>query len=749
MSPDVVVTTETWLHELHHSNSIHIPGFSLHRRDRPIGRGGGVCVYISNTIPSKRRLDLENPLYECMWIWSRRHRLPRPLSGVMIAAIYNPPDKSSQEQKDIMVYLIDTIDVVCNRYPDCGIAILGDFNKLDASDLTLHHNLKQVVECTTRESSILDLIVTNISKYYYSPVQNAPLGTSDHNIITWVPLSKDSRNHDLGDFPPKKKCAMKLFPKSSIDAFGRWTYRHSWFSDLAESPSPDEMAESLTSDLKSAIDLFFPTKTVRIHNTDKPWMTSSIKQLIVERQRAYYLGTREQFKHIKNKVRKAIAERKETFYRENVCNRSSNPRRWWNLINKLSGRSTNTTTLCYEDEDGNVISGLNLATRLNKFYISVASDILPLDNATLPAFLPAQQELPTISTFEVCGKLSKLNPRKTIGPDGIPNRIWKEFAPELAGPVTKIFNASFSSGLFPKLWKDSYVSPVPKTTPVTCDDDLRPISLTPCISKVQEDFAVKWLIEDVQSEIDPQQFGSLKGSSTTYCLLDMFENWLSSLDQPSQYLRICFLDFSKAFDHIDHNILVRKLLGLGVRRHLILWLCSFLSSRRQAVKFSSFLTEWQSTHAGVPQGTKLGPILFVVMINDLALKSPLKANHWEYVDDMSLSEVINIDTPSRLQSDLDQISNWSTSNNMSLNPKKCKEIAICPLKISPDLDSLSINDIPLDTVSSHKLLGLKLMDTLKWNDNSKNIVTKASKRIYIIRVLKRTHLYINIVSFNE
>ena len=151
--------------------------------------------------------------------------------------------------------------------------------------------------------------------------------------------------------------------------------------------------------------------------------------------------------------------------------------------------------------------------------------------------------------------------------------------------VTKIFNASFSSGLFPKLWKVSYVSPVPKTTPVTCDDDLRPISLTPCISKVQEDFAVKWLIEDVQSEIDPQQFGSLKGSSTTYCLLDMFENWLSLLDQPSQYLRICLLDFSKVFDHIDHNILVRKLLGLGVRRHLIPWLCSFLSSRRQAVQF--------------------------------------------------------------------------------------------------------------------------------------------------------------------
>ena len=140
-----------------------------------------------------------------------------------------------------------------------------------------------------------------------------------------------------------------------------------------------------------------------------------------------------------------------------------------------------------------------------------------------------------------------------------------------------------SSGVFPERWKDSHLTPVPKVKSVTGDGDLRPIALTPVLSKVLEDFFVEWLIDEDKHHIDPQQFGSLKGTSITYCLLDMLHNWLSSLDCPGKFLRVCFLDFSKAFDHIDHTILVNKLIYLGVRGWLISWICSFLSGRRQAV----------------------------------------------------------------------------------------------------------------------------------------------------------------------
>ncbi len=177
------------------------------------------------------------------------------------------------------------------------------------------------------------------------------------------------------------------------------------------------------------------------------------------------------------------------------------------------------------------------------------------------------------------------------------------------------------------------------------------------------------------------------------------------MDNPGHYLRACFLDFSKAFDRIDHNIVITKLIDLGVRRSIIPWICSFLSNRRQCVKLGQCVSRWLSTSAGVPQGTKLGPILFVIMINDLKIVSP-RSNNWKYGDDVTISQIVPTREVSTLQNDLDAIGNWPSTNNMKLNPKKCKDITVSFRRdIEQPPPTLVVENISLERIESHKVLG--------------------------------------------
>ena len=236
----------------------------------------------------------------------------------------------------------------------------------------------------------------------------------------------------------------------------------------------------------------------------------------------------------------------------------------------------------------------------------------------------------------------------------------------------------------PSIWKDSNVVPIPKIHPPTCEGDTRPISLTPCLSKILEDFVVTWMVSDISDKLDPKQFGCLKGTSTTYCLLDIVHTWLSYFDSPGRHFRLCFLDFAKAFNRIGHNVLILQLLDLGVRRSLVPWIIDFLSNRRQCVKLGESISNWLPVNAGVPQGTKLGPILFLVMINDLDVISH-RTNIWKFVDDITASEGLKNNSISNLQSNLDSVNSWALHNFMKFNVKKCKELRICFLRETPEL----------------------------------------------------------------
>ena len=281
----IAAITESWLTDEIGDDQISIGGYVIHRKDRTHGRGGGVCVYVSQQISITRYLELENLNLECMWLWARPPRLPRPLSAIAVCVVYNPPDKSVQEQRELCDYLVSSIDTIRSKYPDCGIVVLGDFNHLNIQDLVTSHNLKQVVTRPTRQDSILDYIITNLKSFYKTPDISAPLGTSDHNVIMWIPkdIFKDNNNTCT-------KRTVRRYPQSGLNGFGLWSTRNKWFSGLGLNPSSDELASSFTNDLNTAFDHFFPVNTIKFHPTDKPWITGHIKQLIKERQRAFHTG---------------------------------------------------------------------------------------------------------------------------------------------------------------------------------------------------------------------------------------------------------------------------------------------------------------------------------------------------------------------------------------------------------------------------------------------------------------------------
>ena len=370
---------------------------------------------------------------------------------------------------------------------------------------------------------------------------------------------------------------------------------------------------------------------------------------------------------------------------------------------------------------------------VNDFFLGLTDQFTPLEP---PSWAP--QEVPPeflVSESEVLKALQAVKTRKAVGPDLIPNRVLKEFAPELAAVVRDIYNSSLVEGYFPDSLKVAILNPIPKISPPQqIEKDLRPIALTCALAKVMEGFTRVRLISQVANKIDPRQYACV-GRSTTDALVYLLQAVYEAVDTGNSGARLFMADFSKGFDMIDHEVLIKELEKLDVHPVLVNWIKAFLSNRTQAVRIGNTVSDWKTPKGGIPQGTKLGVILFSIMTNSLLRAWNLRI---KFVDDTTALEIIPRNSVSLLNFAANDIFEFSNEHKMKLNPSKCNEMLINFMSnhnfvINP----IILGNNVIERTSTYKLLGVYISSDLKWDYHTDYIVKKANKRLFSLRILKQ------------
>ena len=286
---------------------------------------------------------------------------------------------------------------------------------------------------------------------------------------------------------------------------------------------------------------------------------------------------------------------------------------------------------------------------------------------------------------------------------------------------------------FPEAYKKAEIIPIPKTNPPRSLSDLRPIQKTPVGGKIIEKVIVSELEKDIKGKLDSSQYGNCRGSSTTHYLIKLTDQAFKSTAQGNATTAIT-IDYSKAFDFVDHNVLIEKLVQLGVRSNIIKLLISFLSGRSHNTHIFGQKSDFLSITCGVPQGTVAGPKLFVILIN--GDKCDFVTN-LKFVDDKTLVYSYSGDPTKVLQEALDIELEGTVKDKMIINESKCHAFTINFSKYNTAPLNLKLNDKVIESVDTIKLLGVYLTNDLKWSVNTKNICKKVNQRLYLVRKLKQ------------
>ena len=748
---DIFAVSETKLDANILDDEIKIDGYVSYRLDRN-RHGGGVLFYVNNQLESHLLKHLTDSKYESLWIKVCLDKT----KPIFLSVVYRPPSKGSD---------LESTDQLCAYLKECDsklpqikeVFICGDFNcnmmsryalSSKIKDLCSSLSLKQLIEEPTRvtphSSTLLDLIMTNSVNISKAGVIDP--GVSDHSLVYVIRKFKRPKGEP-------KIIRVRSFKNFVDDDFLRDLRNSDWsyflnFTDL------DQSCDIFNSIVKTVADKHAPFVTHKIKGKIEAWVTNDLLQAIKERN--YFKKKANQTKSIidwnnftqkRNQVNNMKNTLKQDYFNTLLTDNAKRPKQLWKTLKTLvpNGKNTTTSVKRLITEDGiDVTCPKGIADHFNNFFVNVGVTLASkFSTDTSKVNPPVSEKLFNFSktnTKCVQDHIKYLKNGKATGLDGIGSRILKAGAPVLSIYLSKIFNCSLATGYVPKCWKIKRVSPVHKGDVKTDPSNFRPISILPIPMKIFEKIVhdqVSTFIKE-NTFLNDRQSGFRKLFSTTTAVLDVSENILEQLDK-NNFVGAVLIDLKKAFDTVDHKILLKKLWCYGFQNQFFDWFESYLTDRQQLTLVNNIMSDLLHEDVyGVPQGSVLGPLLFLLYIDDI--KSVIQNAYCHlYADDtIILKGASDPDSLiASLERELSNVDHWLSINKMTINTKKTEVIFFGNKAHLKKLDNKTVRylDTPLKRKDKVKYLGVLFDEKMQWKYQIKNITQKASLKLGKIKAI--------------
>jgi hypothetical protein len=740
---DVIGVNETFLNEAIPSAAVEIKGYNFLRNDRTVlGRpnvqGGGVGIYLKSEIKYRILAKSKEIGIEFIFV-----EIIINANKILIASVYRPPSTSVVYQSLSagnfgLLALEDTLSELLPLYNE--VFLFGDFNinLLSTSDplfdsiseLLLIFMLYNVSDAPTRDASgtLLDLFLVsnpvNIKNFFQTSVP-----WSDHDAIV---LSCDINK---GCFDISKKW-VRNFKNIEGDDFVHAAAELDWSSIMYVS-GVNEKIDLFYAFIRLLLDTFAPMKLVKLQqnkslNGVENWITDEILRLIEDRDRAYKLwhdniNRRKNdslwvsYMEKKRQTKKVVVENHSKFVELNLDPNLPSEKLYGNLRKfGLMKRSTLTDTV---DVDA-----------LNAFFITK-----PAPNSDLNFNVPCRNDVPefTFSVVDHVDVYEAVNAVKSnaAGCDEIPLSIIKLLLPVILPILVHIYNYIFACCEYPRQWKSAIVLPIPKVSNPSGHSDFRPISLLSCLSKVFEVMMAKQINKHIREHnlLSDYQSGFRKFHSTTTAILKVTEDIRSNLEEGCATVLV-LLDFSQAFDKVVHELLLLKLKNkFRFSTDSNALMNSYLTGRTQFVRSGENDSSSQNVLCGVPQGSVLGPLLYVSYSNDVGCVIQICSFHM-YADDLQLYRSSSVENLQQcyeeINEDLKRIYEWSNENGLKLNPKKSQVLVINRSKKLISQPKLFVGQDTIKIVNKVVDLGFVINDKLTPVDHCNKI---CQKTYYVLR----------------